>query len=293
MSLPMQSWLVYALPVMVAVAALEGLYISKIRRRPYDWRENATSLAVAIGRRLAGLLPIGFTVPLFAWLWNHRLFTIPLDSAGAVALLFIGQELCYYWLHRCDHAVRWLWASHAVHHSPQQFTLASAYRLAWTDQISGAALFFAPLVVLGFRPEAVLAAAAANLVYQFWLHTELVPKLGALEWVLNTPSHHRVHHAMNPEYLDRNFGGVLIVFDRLFGTFAEERADIPCRYGVIGMPQSYNPVTIACREWVALARDFASTRSLRNGLGYLLKAPGWAPKDDAAPLSRVAEARAR
>src|SRR5215470_15315533 len=243
--MPVPTWLFYALPVLASIAALEGLYISRIRKQPYDWRENGASLAIAIGRRLVSLLPLGLVVPIFAWLWTHRLYTIPLDSAWTLALLFIGQEFCYYWMHRFDHTVRWLWASHAVHHSPRQFTLASAYRLGWTDQFSGGALFFAPLVLIGFRPEAVLGALSLNLLYQFWLHTELVPKLGILEWVLNTPSHHRVHHAMNSEYLDRNFGGVLIVFDRLFGTFAEERAELPCEYGVIGMPQTYNPLRIA------------------------------------------------
>ena len=208
--------------LVLAIATLEGIVIRFVLKRSYDWRAYFASLADAIGRGLIRALPFGVVQALFFFLWQHRLFTVPMNNVWSWALLFLGQEFCYYWMHRADHRVRWLWANHAVHHSPNHLSLSSAYRLGWTQGLSGGALFFAPLVVLGFNPVVVVAALALNLLYQFWLHTELIPKLGPLEWVLNTPSHHRVHHASNAEYLDKNFGGVLIMFDRLFGTLAIE-----------------------------------------------------------------------
>jgi sterol desaturase/sphingolipid hydroxylase (fatty acid hydroxylase superfamily) len=188
-------------------------------------------------------------------------------------LLFIGQEFCYYWHHRAAHRVRWFWATHCVHHSPNELTLASALRLGLTGKISGAALFFVPLVWLGYAPVAVLATVGLNLLYQFWLHATWIPKLGPLEWVLNTPSHHRVHHASNPEYLDRNYGGVLIVFDRLFGTFSAEREAVAPRYGLTTPLRSYNPLRIALHGWQALARDLVATRGWRARLRVLFGPP--------------------
>jgi hypothetical protein len=149
----------------------------------------------------------------------------------------------------------------------------------------GEAIFNLPLVWLGVRPEVVGATLLFSLLYQFWLHTELVPRLGWLEWVLNTPSHHRVHHASNPEYLDRNFGGTLIVFDRLFGTFVAQRPDLPCRYGLVKRLVSYNPGFIAVHEWLAMARDVRRANSWWERLGYVLGPPGWSPvKAEASPI---------
>jgi sterol desaturase/sphingolipid hydroxylase (fatty acid hydroxylase superfamily) len=130
---------------------------------------------------------------------------------------------------------------------------------------------------LGFDPLAVVGALFLNLLYQFWLHADWIPKLGVLEYVLNTPSSHRVHHARNPAYLDANFGGVLIVFDRLFGTYVEERADLPCQYGLVCPAMTYNPVLINVCPWIELVQDLASARSLGEVWGYLFGAPGWRP----------------
>jgi sterol desaturase/sphingolipid hydroxylase (fatty acid hydroxylase superfamily) len=173
--------------------------------------------------------------------------------------------------------VRWFWATHAVHHSPNEISFATAYRLGWTGKLTGTPLFFLPLVLLGFSPMMVLAAVGINLLYQFWLHADWIPKLGYLEWVLNTPSHHRVHHASNPEYLDANYGGVMIVFDRLFNTCREEREDLPCRYGLVKPVTSYNPFRIALFEWQALLVDLGRARNWRERFGYLFGPPGWSP----------------
>lgn len=196
--------------------------------------------------------------------WQHRLFTIPSDRWWSIPLLFIGIEFFYYWHHRAAHKIRWLWATHAVHHSVKYFNLSGAYRLGWTGWLSGNAIFFMPLCWLGFHPIAVTIGLSFNLVYQFWIHTELISKLGALEWILNTPSHHRVHHASNREYLDRNYGGVLIIFDRLFDTFAEEKSSPPPIYGLTYSLRSHNPFKIVFYEWEKLFMDLWTAKTWRD-----------------------------
>jgi len=194
-----------------------------------------------------------------------------------VLALFIGQEFCYYWFHRAAHRVRWFWCNHAVHHSPNQLNLSAAYRIGFLSRLTGSALFYTPLVWFGFPAKVVFEVLSLNLLYQFWIHATWIPKLGWLEWVLNTPSAHRVHHAANLEYLDANYGGVLIVFDRLFGTYRAERAELPCRYGLVTPMTSYNPLRVEFDQWLKLGRDLARARSLRAVLGHLLMPPGWAP----------------
>jgi sterol desaturase/sphingolipid hydroxylase (fatty acid hydroxylase superfamily) len=260
----------FALPAVIAIATLEGLVLAAVLRRSYNWRAYLASLADALGRQyfVTAFLPLSLAGPAIDLAWRHRLFTIPLGSVTAVILLVIAQDFSYYWFHRCSHRVRWFWATHAIHHSSNEFNLAAAYRFGWTGRLTGAGLFYVPMIWLGFAPGPVFIAASINLLYQFWLHAEWIPKLGWLEYVLNTPSHHRVHHAANPEYLDRNYGGIFIVFDRLFGTFVTERDDLPCRYGLVKPLRSNNPVIIAFHEWAALARDRWRSRSWQ--IGWLL-----------------------
>ena len=268
------AWLGVLLLIVLAVATLEGLVQTFVRRRAYDWRAYGASLADAVGRRAVDALGLSIAAPVLAFAHAHRIDTIALSTPAAFALLFVGQEFCYYWYHRAAHRVRWFWASHAVHHSPNELTLAAALRLGWTGKLTGTTLFFAPLVWLGFPPLAVAATLAANLLYQFWLHAPWMPRLGPLEWILNTPTHHKVHHASNPEYLDRNYGGVLIVFDRLFGTFADERPDVPLRYGLTTPLLSHNPLRIAFHEWLNLGRDLRRAVGWRARLRTLFGPPG-------------------
>ncbi|HTY67503.1 MAG TPA: sterol desaturase family protein [Alphaproteobacteria bacterium] len=254
--------LFWSVPAVIALAVLEAGALWAIRGR-YDWRAALASLADLLIRQYVvyAYLAFGPADALIGWLSAHRIATVPLTPWPAIATLFLGQELCYYWFHRCSHRFRLLWANHAVHHSPNELNLSAALRFGWTGRLIGANAFFLPLIWLGFAPRAVFVTLSLNLLYQFYLHTDWIPKLGPLEWVLNTPSHHRVHHAVNPEYRDKNFGGVLIIFDRMFGTFAAERADIPCRYGLDVPLHSYNPVWIAFHEFAALGRDMWASRS--------------------------------
>lgn len=281
------------LPLVIGAALIEGLVLSRKRAERYDWKSSACSLADLGGRRLLALIPYTFAAPWLDWVWEHRLFTQSLDEVGAVLLLFVGLEFFYYWYHRTSHTVRWFWASHSVHHSPNQLNLAAAYRLGWFGKFTGTSLFFTPLVLLGFTPVTVLTALFLNLLYQFWLHADWVPKLGWLEYVLNTPSSHRVHHARNPAYLDANFGGVLIVFDRLFGTYVAERKDLPCDFGLVSpVVSSRNPLAINVGPWIGLAKDLASARSLREAWMYLFGPPGWRPDGKGLTAAELRRANA-
>ncbi|HEY6453004.1 MAG TPA: sterol desaturase family protein [Steroidobacteraceae bacterium] len=262
------------LPVILGAVALEVAWYLLVQRRAYPWREMLASLgvyAMRIPARLVTPLVVG---PLAYLVWSCRIATVPLNTLWGVALLFLGVELAYYWMHRCSHEIRWMWASHVVHHTPQHIHLASAFRLGVTELLSGNWLFHMPLYFLGFSPLAVGAVMAINLSYQFWLHTDILGTFGPLEWVFNTPSHHRVHHASNREYLDRNYGGMLIIWDRLFGTFAAEQPQTPIRYGLVHPTGSLNPVRIAFHEWIAMARDVGRADCWRERLIQLFGPPG-------------------
>jgi sterol desaturase/sphingolipid hydroxylase (fatty acid hydroxylase superfamily) len=270
---PFHPWMLIIPAVLIGAATLEALW-THVRGGEYDWRAYAASPGDLLLRGFFSALPLGLAASVLNGLWQHRFYTMPLNHLWPWIVLFFGQEFCYYWMHRADHRVRWFWATHSVHHSPETLNLSAAYRLGWTARLSLAPVFFAPLVLAGFPVTLVGGVLAANLFYQFWLHATWLPRLGPLEWFLNTPSHHRVHHASNPEYLDANFGGVLIVFDRLFGTFVAERPEVVIRYGLVEPVRSYNPLVIGLHEWRAIIREVLAARSLRSGLRALFGPPG-------------------
>lgn len=271
-------WLTLLALIVFAAATAEGLVKTWLRRDSYDWRAYFASMADMVGRKLIGLLGLSLATPVFALAYAHRLTTIELSTPVAFLVLFVGLEFCYYWYHRVSHKSRWFWATHAVHHSPNELTLATALRLGWTGKLTGATLFYTPLVWLGFSPAAVLAALSANLLYQFWLHAPYIPRLGPLEWILNTPTHHKVHHASNEEYLDCNYGGVLIVFDRMFGTFVDLRDDIEIRYGLTTPLTTNNPVLISVHEWINLGRDVKAAGSWMERAQIVFGPPGGTPR---------------
>ena len=264
-------------PLLLVLGTVEWLVLRRRTSAAYDWRQSLASVGVAAGHRFAVAVGILALRPVFEALWTHRLGTVPMDRPWAIPLLFVGVELAYYWQHRLSHAVRWLWASHAVHHTSEQITVPAAYRLAWTDLVSGTPLFVAPLVVLGFAPVGVLVTVGVVVAYQFWLHTELVPRLGWFDRIFNSPSNHRVHHATNALYAGKNFGGVLVVFDRLFGTYAAEQPGVVPRYGKVVPLRSHDPLVIAFHEWAALGRDVQRSRSCSEAVRACFGAPGKSP----------------
>jgi sterol desaturase/sphingolipid hydroxylase (fatty acid hydroxylase superfamily) len=263
---------------LVVVAAIEGWVLMR-RGRHYDWKGFWASLGDVLGRGAFNLLLQGGLVGVLLYgIWNLRIATIAMDQWWHWVLLFVGQEFCYYWMHRADHRVRWFWLNHAVHHSSNQYNLSAAYRLGWTGKLTGAAIFFGPLVWVGFPVPYVVGALAANLLYQFWLHTELIGKLPyPIEFVFNTPAHHRVHHASNPSYLDCNYGGALIVFDRLFGTFRRMRAEEPPRYGLVKPLRTYNPIRIAFHAWMEMLHDLRRARGWKERGRVVFGPPEYKP----------------
>jgi sterol desaturase/sphingolipid hydroxylase (fatty acid hydroxylase superfamily) len=263
-------------------------------KRSYPWREMAVSISVFVMRKQVKAVTVLILTPIAFFVYSHRVATVPLDTVWGWGLLLLAEEFAYYWMHRAGHEVRWLWASHVVHHTPEHLHLASALRIGATEFLSGNWLFFLPLSFLGFNPLAVGAMVSFNLFYQFWLHTDVVGRLGPIEWIFNTPAHHRVHHASNAEYLDRNYGGILILWDRLFGTFAEEKPQTKIVYGLVHPVGALNPFKILFHEWEALIRDVARARSWRARLIYLFGPPGALVRDEPRPgageLGRMAGA---
>jgi sterol desaturase/sphingolipid hydroxylase (fatty acid hydroxylase superfamily) len=239
----------------------------------HDPLESAASLGVALGQSMVRAVEATLLAIPFAFVYQHRLFDFAQTTPMALAALFVATEFAYYWQHRASHRINWMWATHAVHHSATRLNFTAAIRLGWTGNISGNFLFFLPLMWIGFHPFAVIGMLGVNLFYQFFIHTELVSRLGPLEWILNTPAHHRVHHASNPACLDKNYGGILIVFDRIFGTFAEAPRDQPLRYGLVRGISSYNPIRIALGEWRNMISDFVRAPTLRERVKTLLGPP--------------------
>jgi len=239
----------------------------------HDFKETAASIATAIGNQLmrpvAALL---VALPLYL-AYQFRLLDIPSTSVAALVVLFVLVDFVEYCFHRTSHRVRLLWATHAVHHSATSFNLTAAVRIGWTAPLSGMAFFLVPLALIGFHPLAIMAMVVLNLFYQFFLHTEHAPRLGALEWVLNTPTHHRVHHATNAACLDKNFGGVFIVWDRLFGTFAAAPNGEKLQFGLRTPLPSQSPLTVNFFEWRRLLGDVRQARGLRRRLQLLFGVP--------------------
>ncbi len=261
------------LAAVVAFALLEFVW-RKRSGRGYDLAALGGTLGVAAGQIVSRALGGAVIAAALLAIYAAAPAQWPLDDWRTWAVGFVAVEFCYYWQHRFNHTVRWFWATHAVHHSTNQFTLPAAMRLGWTGAISGSWVAYAPLALAGFHPALIGGMVLISLRYQYFLHTEAVGRLGVLEWVFNTPSHHRVHHGSNAAYLDKNFGGVLIVFDRLFGTFAAERADAPVVYGLTRPLRSHNPFVIAFHEWGRLVRDLRRAPSFMAAVRTMLGRPG-------------------
>jgi sterol desaturase/sphingolipid hydroxylase (fatty acid hydroxylase superfamily) len=270
-------------PVTIATPAFVVLVLAEMlwqrRRNPgaYCPKDTLTSLGLGLGSTIAGVVFGGLVLVIAMALWERRLFDVPW-TLWAFALCFVLDDLAYYWSHRWMHRVRLMWAAHVIHHSSQHYNLSTALRQTWTGTL---ALTFLPkltLFWLGFPPAMVAFVGGLNLVYQFWIHTEAVGRMPRwFEAVMNTPSHHRVHHATNPRYLDRNYAGVFIVWDKLFGTFEPERDDEPCRYGIVKNLTSFNILWAAFHEWIGMIRDVATAQSWRARIGHVLRPPGWRP----------------
>lgn len=283
-SLSSAEWLIIARFVLMGIEMLA--IKAHLVRGQYEWRDTLASIGMRLGNYSSNLLLAGVSLAVFTFLYEHRLFEISSSSPVAWAALFLMDDFAYYWFHRASHECRFWWAAHVNHHSSQHYNLSTAIRQPWTGVLVGTWAPWFPLVLLGFPPEMIFFQSGLSLLYQFWLHTESIHRLPRwFEYLFNTPSHHRVHHAANPRYVDRNYGGTLMLWDRLFGTFAAESDDEPCRYGLIKNISTFNPIKIAFHEWVAMARDLRSARSLREAFNYTFGPPGWQP-DGRGPTAK-------
>jgi sterol desaturase/sphingolipid hydroxylase (fatty acid hydroxylase superfamily) len=265
--------LVFFLPLIMLAIFIEPYFYKRQFKKSYPWRDSATSLGVGVGHQLTGIVNRLLIQGVMAsFIWKYRIYTMP-DEWWIYLALFIGLEFFYYWYHRASHEIFLLWATHSTHHSPNELTLSAAYRLGWMPFLSFSWVFFLPLVFFGFSPIPVFTMLSINLMYQFWLHTRLIGRLGFLEGIINTPSAHRVHHASNPIYLDKNYGGILILFDRLFGTYAKEEREIEIIYGLTHPNYSRNPFEVVFRVWRELVLKLINTPGLKSKLRIIFSQP--------------------
>ncbi|MFJ5534843.1 sterol desaturase family protein [Streptomyces sp. NPDC093261] len=269
---------VYAIPAFVLLVVVEAFsyrFLPDDDGRGYAVRDTVTSMSMGVGSQVIALPWKAVTVVMYAALFTVSPWHLPPASGWTWVLLFFAEDLAYYAFHRAHHRVRVLWASHVVHHSSLHFNLSTALRQSWTPMT--ALPFWLPLALVGIPPWMILLEQSVSLIYQFFLHTERVDKLWRpVEWVFNTPSHHRVHHGSNRVYLDRNYGGILIVWDRLFRTFEPEGERAV--YGLTRNIDTYNPLRVAFHEYAAAWRDVRGARRWRDRAGYLFGPPGWSPR---------------
>jgi sterol desaturase/sphingolipid hydroxylase (fatty acid hydroxylase superfamily) len=240
----------------------------------YDARDTATNLSMGLGSVVVGLAYKAGA--LVAYAAAYTLTPLRLDTTlwWVWVVIFFADDLAYYWYHRAHHEIRILWASHVVHHSSEHYNLSTALRQTWTP--FGSLPFWLPMVLLGVPPWAVFLQQSISLLYQFFLHTERVDTLPrVVEWVMNTPSHHRVHHGMNQAYLDRNYGGILVIWDRLFRSFEAEGERVV--YGLTKQLRSHNPLVVATHEYRSIWQDVRSARSWSSRASFVLRGPGWRP----------------
>ena len=265
-----------AIPVFVVCLVLEAAsfhFLPDDDELGYEVRDSRTSLAMGLGNVIINVGWKLVVIATYAAIYLLAPFHMP-NTPWAWVLLFVAEDFTYYWYHRTHHTIRVLWASHVVHHSSQFYNLSTALRQTWTPFTS--LPYWLPLALLGFPPWMILMQQSVSLLYQFFIHTERVGTLWKpIELVMNTPSHHRVHHGSNAQYLDRNYGGILIIWDRLFRTFEAEGERV--RYGLTKNIQTFNPVRVATHEYAAIWHDVRRAVRWRDRWGYLTKGPGWSP----------------
>lgn len=265
--------------LLIFIELLVGLWRG---RNTYRLNDAINSISLGVLSQVSGVFMQVLRVGIYAWLASHiALFKLPAGSSWVWLSGLLLYDLCYYWLHRCGHEVNVLWAAHVVHHQSEDYNLSTALRQTSSGPILGW-IFYVPMALLGYPVEVFAALALIDLLYQFWVHTQQIGKLGWLDRVFVTPSNHRVHHGVNDIYLDKNYGGILILWDRLFGSFIEEREQEPVVYGTRSPLRSWNPLWANVEVYKTLWLDAWRTQHWRDKLRVWLAAPGWRPADVAA-----------
>jgi sterol desaturase/sphingolipid hydroxylase (fatty acid hydroxylase superfamily) len=275
--------MLFAIPVFFILIGLELLVQKLQRSKLYDFGDAITNINCGITSQVVGIFLKVLTFTLYYLIYEHlRFMTVP-DTWWSWILLFIGIDFFYYWFHRYAHEIALLWGTHIVHHQSEEYNLSVALRQSAFQGAFGA-FFYYPLAFMGFSPEAFVTLNVLQTLYQFWIHTRAIDKMPAwFEYVFNTPSHHRVHHGINPEYIDKNHGGTLIIFDRMFGTFEPERAEVV--YGVTKPLSSWNVVWANWDFYADLLREMRQTKGFGDKLRLLFHGPGWRPDYLGGPMA--------
>jgi len=264
---------VFAIPLFAILIFVELFLTVRLKSENYTKLDAFSSISMGLGSMLVGIVTKVVVFAVYSFVYQYRLFSFEM-SLPIIVLLFFLDDFCYYWFHRLSHSIRFLWASHSIHHSSEKYNLSTALRQTWTGDLTGTFLFWIILPFIGFSPEWVMTMKALSLIYQFWIHTEMITKLPTwFEFIFNTPSHHRVHHAVQTQYLDRNHAGVLIIWDKLFGTFVLE--DEKPVYGLVTNIKTHNPIKIAFVEWKLIFKDFKLKIPFTTKLKYFFMPPGW------------------
>lgn len=261
----------YAIPAFILLMIVESIVSAIQDAQLYEIKDTAASLAMGIGNVIIKLFIKGPILGVYFLAYQFRFFNIGYQW-WAWLLLFVLEDLTYYVYHRVSHECRFFWAAHVNHHSSQRYNLSTALRQTWTGIFTGF-IFWLWLPLLGFHPIMVATQQAISLLYQFWIHTETIDRLGYLEKFMNTPSHHRVHHGSDIKYLDKNHAGILIIWDKLLGTFQPEEERVT--YGLTRNINTFNPIKIAMHEWQDMWRDIKQPLPFKVRLGYIFGPPGW------------------
>jgi sterol desaturase/sphingolipid hydroxylase (fatty acid hydroxylase superfamily) len=264
------SYIALAIPVFFALMGLEQLWARREGKRLYRLNDSVNDLSCGILQQLLGVFTKTAVFGGYLFFYRYRQLEVSMDSAWAWLALFLGVDFFYYWFHRSGHEMNLVWAAHVVHHQSEEMNLAVALRQSSFQHLFSA-VFYWPLAWIGFPPLMFLAVESFNTLYQFWIHTRLIGKLGPLEWVFNTPSHHRVHHGCNPKYIDRNHGGTLIIWDRWFGTFQAEEEEP--HYGISKPLRNWNPFWANFHYWVELMAHAKAASSWREKLLIWFRSP--------------------
>ncbi len=270
---------VYAVPFFILAMLFELAWGVARGRNSYRLNDAVSSLFLGVLSQTRKFVTLGVGGYVYHRITEH--FSLPLMDAGhwwTWVLALVLYDLCYYWLHRLGHERTILWAAHVAHHQSEDYNLSTALRQTSTGFLLGW-IFYIPMYLAGIPAEVVVTVGSINLIYQFWVHTEHLPKLGWYEWIFVTPSNHRVHHAQNELYVDRNYGGMFILWDRLFGTFQEEREDEPCVYGIRGPLRSWNPLRALTHVYLDMARDSLRASDWRDRIRVWFARTGWRPAD--------------
>ena len=280
--------IVLATPVFLLLIALDWAVGLARRRNTYRLADAMNSIGLGIISQIAGVFTRLATIGIYTLAFEHvALWKLPAGAWWVWLLALLGYDLAYYWLHRAGHRIALFWAAHVVHHQSEDYNLSTALRQTGSGWLVGW-IFYLPLAVLGVPPAVFAVVALVDLLYQFWVHTQQVGKLGWFDRWFCSPSNHRAHHAVNDRYLDRNYGGIFIFWDRLFGTFVEEDAADPCVYGTRSPLRSWNPVWANLQVYADLARDAWHTERWADKLRVWFRPPGWRPADVAARFPKPA-----